>query len=107
MKNLKIGAKLLSRSRLQFSHLKEHKFRYGFNDTVNPMHPCGTEAETNEHFLLRFHCFSSQRSELFDNFYNLDPSFSKLNNKEKVLLISHLYLTNEKYFFSFLIFILF
>ena len=52
MKNLKIGAKLLSRSRLQFSHLKEHKFRYGFNDTVNPMHPCGTEAETNEHFLL-------------------------------------------------------
>ena len=35
-------------------------------------------------FLLRCHCFSSQRSELFDNLYNLDPYFSKLNNKEKV-----------------------
>ena len=30
------------------------------------------------------HCFSRQRSELFDNLYNFDPSFSKLNNKEKV-----------------------
>ena len=48
------------------------------------MRPRGTEVETNEHFLLRYNCFSSQMSELFDNLYNLDPSFSKLNNKEKV-----------------------
>ena len=45
---------------------------------------CGTEVETNEHFLLCCHCSSSQGFELFDNLYNLDPSFSKLNNKEKV-----------------------
>ena len=30
-----------------------------------------------------FHRFSSQRSELFDNLYNVDPSFSKLDNNEK------------------------
>ena len=66
------------------SHLNEHKFRHGFDDTVNPICPCGTELETNEHFLLCCHCFSSQRSELFNNLYNLDPSFSKLNNKKKV-----------------------
>ena len=76
--------KLISRLRLQFSHLNDHKCRHRFNDTVNPMCPCRNEAETNEHFLLLCHCFSSQRSELFDNLYNLDPSFSKLNNKEKV-----------------------
>ena len=51
---------------------------------VNPMCPCGTEVETNELFPLCCHCFSSQRSELFDNLHNLDSSFSKLNNKEKV-----------------------
>ena len=79
--------KLLSRLRLQLNHLNEHKFRHGFNDTVKPMCPCGTEVETNEHFLLRCYCFSSQRSELFDNLYNLDPSFSKLNNKEKLYVI--------------------
>ena len=39
-----LGAKLLT-------HLKEHKFRHGFNDTINPMCACGTEVETTEHFL--------------------------------------------------------
>ena len=48
------------------------------------MCPCGTDGETTEHFLLRCHCFSTQRSELFDYLYRLDPSFSKLNTKEKV-----------------------
>ena len=31
------GVKLLTRLRLQFIHLKEHKFRHGFGDTVSPM----------------------------------------------------------------------
>ena len=63
-----IRVKLLSRFRLRFTHLNKHKFRLGFNDTVNPMCPCGADAETTEHFLLRCHCFSTQTSELFDNF---------------------------------------
>ena len=32
-----LGAKLLTRLRFQFSHLNEHKFRRGFEDTVNTM----------------------------------------------------------------------
>ena len=74
--------KLLPRLRLQFTHLNEHKFRHDFNDMLNPMCPCGTDLETTEHVLLRCHCFSTQRSELFDYLYRLDPSFSKLNTKE-------------------------
>ena len=78
--------KLLSRLRLQFTHLNEHGFRHGFNDTVNPMCQCGADdIEATEHFLLRCHCFSTQISELFDNPYRLNPSFSKLNTKEKVV----------------------
>ena len=69
-----IGVKLLTRLRLQFTHLNEYKFRHGFNDTVNPMCPCGTDVETTEDFLLRCHCFSTQRSELFNYLYRLDPS---------------------------------
>ena len=79
-----LGMKLLSTLRQQFSNLNEHIFRHGFNDKINPMCPCGTEVEINEDFLLRCYCFSSQRSALFDNLYNLDPSFSKLNGKENV-----------------------
>jgi len=39
------GVKLLSRLRLNFSHLNEHKFRHGFNDIINPMCACGNEIE--------------------------------------------------------------
>ena len=47
--------KLLTRLRLQFSHLNEHRFIQGFYDTVSPMCGCDAEVEDTEHFLL--HCF--------------------------------------------------
>ena len=31
-----LGEKFLTRLRFKFSHLKEHKFRHGFADTINP-----------------------------------------------------------------------
>ena len=49
--------KLLSRLRLQFTYLNEHKFRHGFNETVNPMCSRGNDVETTEHFLLRVIAF--------------------------------------------------
>ena len=39
------GLKLLTRLRLNFSHLNEHKFRHGFKDTVDPMCKCVVETE--------------------------------------------------------------
>ena len=63
--------KLLSRLRLQFSHLNEHKFRHSFNDTVNPRCPCGTEVETNEDFLLYCHCFPARGQNSLIIFTNL------------------------------------
>ena len=49
-----LGVKRLTRLTLKFSHLNEHKFRYGFKDTLNNLCTCGVEVETTEHFLL--HC---------------------------------------------------
>ena len=37
------GVKLLTRLRLDFSHLNEHRFRHNFNDILNPMCSCGKE----------------------------------------------------------------
>ena len=50
-----LGVKLLTRLRLHFSHLNEHKFRHGFIHAINPMCVCGTEFETIEHFFLSCH----------------------------------------------------
>ena len=53
------GLKLLTRLRLNFSHLNEHKFRHGFKDTVDPVCKCGVETETTLHFLLRCRLYSN------------------------------------------------
>ena len=54
------GEKLLTRLRLKFSHLKEHKFRHGFADTINTMCACEVDLESTESFLLRCHLFNSK-----------------------------------------------
>ena len=70
--------------RLQFNHLNEHKFRHGFEDTINTMCGCGSEVETTEHFLLRCHLYSPQGLELLENLLKVDASFLNLNVKDKV-----------------------
>ena len=62
------GLKFLTRLRLGLSHLREHKFRHNFNDTINPFCPCGTNSiESAEHFLLHCPNFSTYRCSLFDS----------------------------------------
>ena len=79
-----LGVKFLTRLRLQFSHRNEHKFRYGFEDTINAMFACESEVETTEHFLLRCHLYSPQRLVLFENLNKVDSNFLNLNVKDKV-----------------------
>ena len=56
------GIKLLTRLRLGLSHLREHKFKHGFLDSLNPICNCGHNIETSTHFLL--HC-SNHSNEIF------------------------------------------
>ena len=47
------GIKLLTRLRVGLSHLKEHKCRHDFQDTINPIGSCSLEIESTSHFFLR------------------------------------------------------
>ena len=60
------GIKFLTRLRLNFSQLYEHKFRHNFNNTVDPMCICGRELETTLPYLLHFNLYSAQRLELLN-----------------------------------------
>ena len=63
------GLKLLTRLRL--GHLREHKFRHNFNDTVDPFCLCGTNnIETSEHFILHCPTYACLRHKLFVNLHN-------------------------------------
>ena len=42
--------KLITRLRLGLSHLREHKFKHSFQDTINPLCNCGQDIESSTHF---------------------------------------------------------
>ena len=69
-----LGIKYLTRLRIGFSHLKEHKFRHNFQDSVDPMCCCGSGTETTKHFLLHCPIFHLQRQTLFDKIATIDSN---------------------------------
>ena len=76
------GLKLLTRLRVQLSHLKEHKYRHNFADTFNPICNCGLlEIESTSHYLFRCIFFSDQRKTLPDC---VKGDISNLSDGQKV-----------------------
>ena len=59
--------KLLTRMKLNFRHLNEHKFWHNFNDTMHSMSSCGVELKTILHYLLRGDLHSTYRLELLSD----------------------------------------
>ena len=79
------GLKLLTRLRVNFSHLMEHKLRHNFRDTLVPFCNCGLlESETTNHFLLRCTSFSDLRKIHFDGIIDLIGSISNLHDTKLV-----------------------
>ena len=67
-----IGIKYITRIRPEFSHLREHKLKHSFQDTLNPIRNCGNDVESAIHFF--FHCslFNNERRTLLDILVNID-----------------------------------
>ena len=64
------GVVLLTRLRVDFSHLREHKFRYNFAVINDPFCLCRTNAiETTEHYLLYCPNVCVHRNVLLDNLH--------------------------------------
>ena len=59
-----MGLKLLTRLRIGFSHLKEHKFKHSFQDSVNPLCSCGNDIKPTVHFFLDCPNFTTQKQTL-------------------------------------------
>ena len=85
--NDSVGVKLLTRLRLGFSHIREHKFRHDFRDILNPLCRCSIEAETTAHYFLRCHFYNTNRSALMNELNEIDSSFSTLNENKFIDLI--------------------
>ena len=78
------GIKYLTRLRLNFSHLRQHKFRHNFQDTLNPLCSCSLETESVNHFLLRCHFFVHARKTLLDNLVEIIGDISNISESKLV-----------------------
>ena len=104
-----IGMQLLTKLRLGFSHLNEHKFRHNFrdflNDFLNPLCECKLEPETTSHFLLCCHLFQVERTTLLNGIKKVDEHIISDNtcNLDQILLYgneNYNHDTNKKILFS-------
>ena len=86
--------KFLSRLRLKFSHLNEHKFRHNFTDALSPMSDYGSENETTNYFFLRCPFFAINRQKLLNDLLKIDLSLRNLKNE---LLLCIILYGSDKY----------
>ena len=74
------GIKLLTRLRLGLSHLREHKFKHGFLDSLHPICSCAQNTETSTHFLLHFSNYSNERLTFLNIIRNIDSNILSKND---------------------------
>ena len=74
------GVKLLTRLRLGVSHLREHKFKHGFQDSLNPICSCGNDIKTSAHFLLHCPHYSNERSTFLNTIRNINRNIFDKND---------------------------
>ena len=88
------GIKLLTRLRLGLSHLRDHKFRHCFQDTLNLLCDCGNDTETTAHFFLHCSSFHTPRQTLLNNIRTINQKI--LSHGENQLIQTFLY-SNPNY----------
>ena len=77
------GICLITRLRLSLSHLREHRFKHGFQDLLNPLCSCGNDLESTEHFFLYCPQFAKERRTLLSTLG--DFNYSLLENTSNAL----------------------
>ena len=95
------GLKLITRLRLGLIHLRFHKFKHSFQDTLNPICNCGTD-KTIVHYLLHCPNFSNERLTFFNKRESINENISSDDdsNISKVFLCAdHSFNDAKKYFY--------
>ena len=72
--------KLITRLRLSFNHLREHKFRHNFRDTLNLLCVCSLEPENTTHFILHCRLYDDLQLTLMSELNIIDSSISLLDD---------------------------
>ena len=74
------GIKLITRLRLGLSHLREHKFKHSFQDTINPLCNCDQDIESATHFFFDCPLFINERRTLLSTIRSHDSKLLDCTN---------------------------
>ena len=80
---------LLTRLRLGLRHLREHKFKYNFQDTLNPICNCGEDIECSCHYLLHCSLYPNDRLALLNDIQGIDKSILEISDPDIVKVVLH------------------
>ena len=78
------GKRLLTRLRISFSHLKEHKFKHNFQESVDPLCSCGNDIESSDHFFLHCSNFTTHRQTLLNKLISINAKIMAENENSVV-----------------------
>ena len=79
--------KLLTRLRLGFSHLNDHRFQHNFQECMNPLCSCSLEIENTLHHLLYCHHLSQKCIVLLNSVKPVSENFNSLSDVKKDVLL--------------------
>ena len=85
--------KFITKLWLGLSHLREHKFKPSFQDSLNPLCNCGLDIESTAHYL--FHCvtYITERRTLLSTIKNIDNNL--LDPSETIFIKTPLFGSNS------------
>ena len=96
--HISLGVKYLTRLRIGFSHLKEHKLKHNFHDSIDPMCSCSSGIETTIHFFLHCGNFNTQGQILVDKIATIDANILTENEDSIVNTLLFKKPNSENYF---------
>ena len=76
--------KFLTRLRIGCSHLKEHKFKYNFQDFPDTLCSCGSDIESTTHIILHCANFPTQRRTLLNKVNSINDCMLAENENSVV-----------------------
>ena len=76
-----MGVKLLTRLRLKFSHLNDHKFCNKFRDCAGPCITVALKLKQLNTFFLSCQFLDSERQNLPDDLYLIDSSITSFHKE--------------------------
>ena len=70
---------------LRVGHLREHKLKHSFQDTLNPICSCGSDVESTSHYTLHCPIYNDKRHTLLSTIKNINCRF--LDVTETIVLL--------------------